>query len=84
MLYHISTTPGCQDRLRRELATVKRPSGLDGLATYDELAQLPYLNACIHESYRINPITGLSLSRKVPEGGVTMNGFDIPAGVSCT
>ncbi|KPI39914.1 Pisatin demethylase [Cyphellophora attinorum] len=81
MLYHISTTPGCQDRLRSELAAVKRPSGLDGLATYDELTQLPYLNACIHESYRINPITGLSLSRKVPEGGVTMNGFDIPAGI---
>lgn len=84
-MYFISNTAGCQERLREELlekAKAKESGGLEGLLTYDELLQLPYLTACINEGFRVYPMIGISLSRKVPNGGVKISGFDLPAGVS--
>lgn len=84
IMHYIASTPGCQNRLRKELEAAKQPSGLDGLSTYDDLLQIPYLAACIHEGFRIDPITGISLSRKVPADGVSLNGFNLPGGVSAS
>ena len=50
--------------------------------SYDQLKELPYLSACISEGFRMDPVTGLILSREVPTGGVEMSGYYIPAGVS--
>lgn len=63
-------------------AQAKDSSVVAGLVAFDELVKLPYLNACINEGYRIDPITGIALSRTVPSGGARLNGFDIPEGVS--
>lgn len=83
MIYYIATTSGCQERLQQELSQIERASSEpDGLLTYDELQQLPYLSACIKETFRINPITGIALSRRVPKGGHKMNGYYLPEGVS--
>jgi hypothetical protein len=85
MIFRIASTEGCQQRLRSELQTLSLSTpttSVDGLAPFDELVKLPYLNACINEGYRTDPIIGISLSRRVPPGGATLCGFDIPEGVS--
>lgn len=61
---------------------MKSEQAKDGSVAYDDLVRLPYLNAIINEGYRIDPITGIALSRTVPSGGVRLNGFDLPEGVS--
>lgn len=43
---------------------------------------MPYLQACIKESLRLHPATGLPLARVVPEGGATISETFFPAGVS--
>lgn len=80
----MAATEGCQQRLRKELenAGVVGEQATDGSVTYDDLVRIPYLNAVINEGYRIDPITGIALSRTVPSGGVRLNGFDLPEGVS--
>ena len=81
IIWRIATTPGCQEKLQAELKAAKPGGKLNGLLTYDELSQLPYLAACISEGLRMDPITGISLSRKVPAGGVEMGGHHLPGGV---
>jgi cytochrome P450 len=53
--------------------------------TFDSLASLKYLNACLKESLRIYPPVPIGTSRLVPEGGLQILGRWMPAGcrVSC-
>ncbi|KAJ2016782.1 hypothetical protein GGI13_001404 [Coemansia sp. RSA 455] len=49
--------------------------------TYAEgKARLPYLEACIFESMRVRPVSGVPMPRIVPEGGATFQGHFLPAG----
>ena len=82
IIWRIATTKGCQQQLQRELDTLSRTDALKGLLKYDQLLELPYLSACISEGIRMDPITGISLSRRVPAEGVQMNGYHLPGGVS--
>ena len=50
--------------------------------TISEALTLPYLNAVLEESLRIYPPVPTSLSRRVPDGGATVNGQYVEAGVS--
>ncbi|KAL2670519.1 hypothetical protein Neosp_014307 [[Neocosmospora] mangrovei] len=47
---------------------------------FKDTQSMPYLQACIKESLRLHPATGLPLARVVPEGGVTISGTFFPAG----
>ncbi|KAI1170091.1 cytochrome P450 [Nemania sp. FL0916] len=49
--------------------------------TPDALANLPYLNACIHETMRIHVPTATGMPRKSP--GAVVDGNYIPKGVVC-
>ncbi|KAJ1956963.1 hypothetical protein GGI12_005166, partial [Dipsacomyces acuminosporus] len=42
--------------------------------------KLPFLEACIHESLRLIPVTGGQWPRRTPKGGVTIRGHFIPEG----
>ena len=44
---------------------------------------LVYLNAVIEEGLRMCPPVALGMPRLVPEGGSTVSGYPLPAGVSC-
>lgn len=50
--------------------------------TMEKLARLPYLNACIEEGLRMYPPISNGLPRIVPRGGVTIQGKEVPCGVS--
>lgn len=53
-------------KLREELDAA---TGVADVPTYDELAKLPYLRACIEESLRVRPASSFGLPRVVPKGG---------------
>jgi cytochrome P450 len=51
--------------------------------SHDDIQSLPYLDAVLHESMRIRPIAAHGMTRLIPEGGTTIDGHYLPAGVSC-
>lgn len=46
-----------------------------------KLSELRYLNACLEEGLRIFPPVPIGLLRTVPEGGATIDGHLVAAGV---
>ena len=52
----------------------------DPVATYEQVKNLPYLEAVINEGMRIHSTVGIGLPRVVPEGGVTVCGKTFPEG----
>lgn len=50
--------------------------------TYDSAARLRYTQASIKEAQRLHPVIGMSLSRKVPAGGVSLDGRFFPSGTT--
>lgn len=88
-VHHISANPKVSMRLHEELkkamplaeSSQQEPVAEDegqGDASY--FASLPYLSACIKETYRLSPAVAKLLPRWVPPGGCRMAGYDIPAG----
>ncbi|KAK3291691.1 cytochrome P450 [Chaetomium fimeti] len=75
-MYHLLSHPSSLDRLSAELAPLSRP-----YPTSSELANLPYLGACVNEAVRLHPPFCLPLERVVPAGGATICGRKFPAGV---
>ena len=66
-------------KLRQELDSVI-PEG--EIPTYDGIAQLPYLKACIEESLRLRPAQSIGLPRIVPAGGRMIAGRFVKEGVT--
>ncbi|KAJ1961578.1 hypothetical protein GGI12_003173 [Dipsacomyces acuminosporus] len=66
---------------KRAVDEVRSAFDKDHLIAYSEAkVQLPYLEACIHESMRLIPAAGGQLPRLVPSEGVTLGGHFIPGG----
>ncbi|KAJ2643930.1 hypothetical protein GGF44_000919 [Coemansia sp. RSA 1694] len=69
------------EHYRRAIAEVRGQFAQDHVITYSEgRAQLPFVEACLHESLRLSPITGGLLPRVSPKGGTTIQGHFIPEG----
>ncbi|KAI9591726.1 hypothetical protein BDF19DRAFT_454018, partial [Syncephalis fuscata] len=43
---------------------------------------MTYLDAVLHETLRLRPVVAHGLPRVIPEGGVMMNNYFVPGGVS--
>ena len=54
----------------------------DGLFTWSDVKDLPYLGAVIKEALRVHPAVGLPLERIVPQGGVELCGHFLPSGTT--
>ncbi|KAL9617507.1 MAG: hypothetical protein Q9160_007718 [Pyrenula sp. 1 TL-2023] len=69
--------PHTMEKLRDELraANLSRP-----YPQFNEVRELPYLDACVQEGARLHPPFALPLERVVPEGGVTVLGHYLPEG----
>ncbi|KAH8174458.1 cytochrome p450 domain-containing protein [Sarocladium implicatum] len=79
VFYHLAKQPEKYATLVEELEAAK----LSFPAQWDDLIKLPYLDACIKESFRLNPGAGLIIEREVPaEGLILPDGRFIPAGTS--
>lgn len=73
-------TPHAYTRLTTEIRTTFPHSAAD--MKFTQLADLPYMNACIDEALRIFPPLPTGLARTVPAGGDTVDGEPLPGGVT--
>ncbi|VDL74232.1 unnamed protein product [Nippostrongylus brasiliensis] len=76
-LFNIASHPDAQDELRTELNTVVE-NGAE--ITAGALTQLPFLRACIKETFRLFPI-GTEISR-IPQKDLVLSGYAVPAGTA--
>jgi hypothetical protein len=81
MFWQLAKNPAWQEQLRKELRS--RISDKPGVVpSYNDVIQLPILNAIIHEALRLHPAAPASLPRETPRGGKMLNGYFIPETVS--
>lgn len=72
-------TPHAYEKLTTEVRTSF--ASLEDMK-FEDLAKLPYMNACIEEALRIFPPLPTGLTRTVPAGGDTVAGEFLPGGVT--
>ncbi|PBL02712.1 cytochrome P450 [Armillaria gallica] len=78
-IYYISRSPEIQAKLQAELdAHIPRNHSV----SLEDVQQLPYLDACINETFRVYSAVPGGLPRVVPEGGMSIAGNDIVAGTT--
>ncbi|GFN79526.1 cytochrome p450 10-like [Plakobranchus ocellatus] len=78
LFYNLAKNPDKQEKLYEEIHS---RIGSDLSLTKDALAQMPYLKACLKESFRLIKPTIFSAHRVLPED-VIIQGYRIPSGVS--
>ncbi|KAJ9494485.1 hypothetical protein LTR99_010751 [Exophiala xenobiotica] len=69
-------------RLREEVAPVFTAAKDTHVPSFDSLAGLPFLRACIDETLRLRPSSAFGLPREVPAGGKMIAGQFVPGGTS--
>ncbi|KAJ4397725.1 hypothetical protein N0V93_001960 [Gnomoniopsis smithogilvyi] len=75
IFYELAKNPALADAVYREVQSVEG---------YDNLDELKLLDACVTEGLRFRPPVALTGSRVIPEGGVKILGYDLPAGTVVT
>lgn len=95
VFYHLLRNPACLRRLEEEIAQAIRSGvisfpdnkngGGGGVVSWTDAQKLPYLDACIKETFRVHPAISLNLERVTPPGGIEICGEMVPGGtiVSC-
>ncbi|GKZ37897.1 hypothetical protein AbraIFM66950_009729 [Aspergillus brasiliensis] len=78
MFYYVLQNPQCLKKLEAEILSVG--ATVDELSD-DRLAKLPYLNACINETFRIIPAFNGGILQRV-SCGATVDGIYVPPGVA--
>ncbi|KAK5047410.1 hypothetical protein LTR84_006506 [Exophiala bonariae] len=77
MFWQLAKNPSWQQQLRRELQShLGNEHGI--IPSFNDVNQLPILNATIHEALRLHPAAPASLPRETPKGGKVLNGYFIP------
>lgn len=81
LFYHLLKHPSSHAALTSELDGAAKAGKLTlPLPTYAQTQPLPYLNAVIKESLRLNPALALPLERIVPPNGLDINFEHLPPG----
>ncbi|TVY19873.1 Cytochrome P450 monooxygenase [Lachnellula arida] len=84
VFYFLLRHPACLQRLYEELDGRGREGYFGdcemGVVTWSESQGLPYLDACIKESFRLHPAPGLPLERIVPPQGAEIAGHFVSGG----
>ena len=81
--YYILKNPDYYAKLQHELDTqlpARDPSSLECDVDFNQALKLPYLHACIQETFRIHPASAVLLERVVPPAGANIAGEQIPGG----
>jgi cytochrome P450 len=74
IFYFLLKNQPALDRLLKEIDTLPTP------ITFNATQKLPYLDACIKESFRLLPISGALPERVIPSSGAMVCGHFVPAG----
>ncbi|QMW26821.1 hypothetical protein G4B84_002066 [Aspergillus flavus NRRL3357] len=77
LFYNLLTHPATLQALSSELITANLTLPYP---KWNEVCDLPYLDACIQEAVRLHPPFALVLGRVVPAGGVTVLNHYLPEG----
>ena len=81
ILYRLLTNTRSLRRLQDELRQTEKTIGLTlPFPRWNEVKDLPYLDACVQEALRLDPPFTLPLEREVPQGGLTIGGKYFPEG----
>lgn len=90
VFYYLLKNPRCMEKVYEELDS-KAKEGFfgdyeNGLVTWSESQNLPYIDACIKEAFRLHPAPGLTLERIVPPQGAEIAGHFVKGGtiVGCS
>lgn len=90
VFYYLLKNPASYRTLVEELDAKAREGFFSntesGLVTWTESQNLPYLDACIKEAFRLHPAAGLPLERITPPHGAEICGREIKGGtiVGCS
>ncbi|CAE6384333.1 unnamed protein product [Rhizoctonia solani] len=92
LCYYVASDPQVQKKLQEELdsvhastdiAELEQTKSFYGIVEYEQVKNLPYLNACVKEALRLYSTVGTGLPRVVPAGktltiaGETFNGGSV-------
>lgn len=80
ILYLLMRNPNAFEKLRREIDGAWAAGNLSSPVTFQQAQSLPYLQAVIQESFRLEPVIALVLPRIVPNGGSEICGRFFPSG----
>ncbi|EUC31177.1 hypothetical protein COCCADRAFT_101960 [Bipolaris zeicola 26-R-13] len=80
ILYHLMRTPSAYAKLTAEIDEAEQAGLLSQDIQYHEAVGLSYLMACCKEGMRLHPSVGMTLPRRVPQGGCVISGQWFPEG----
>jgi cytochrome P450 len=80
LFYYVLTHPTVYERLQAEIDSAFEAQRISMPVTYAQGVKLEYLQACIKEAVRLFTPIGMELPRIVPEGGMTIGRYFLPAG----
>lgn len=76
LIWRLTEAPEWQRRIRKELSTISRQE--DGSLAFSDIdSQVPSLEACLREVYRLHPASSGRSERIVPKGGHSFSGVYI-------
>lgn len=70
-----------QARVAREVCC-QLASSFQSLPYDQAVVQLPFTQASVREAQRLHPVIGMALPRRVPAGGMEVNGYHLPPGTT--
>ncbi|KAK4225379.1 Pisatin demethylase [Podospora fimiseda] len=81
IFHYVLSSPQCYAKLVQEVRELGFSK--DEIIPYNKARQLQYLEACIREGMRLNPVVGMVLERVVPNSGLVLpDGSVVPAGTN--
>lgn len=78
LFYFLLKHPRVYQKLREELEDIERSE--DGIVSFQTAYALPYLDACIKETFRLHPAARFSPERVLPLEGAVVAGQRLPGG----
>ena len=88
LFYYLLKFPRCLEKLLEELdgktpteQLRSQDSFSKRIISWREAQQLPYLQACVKDTFRIHPALSVFLERKVPAPGAMVAGHQVPGGI---